>query len=80
MPRRVLVIEDNLDIARLLKLHLRELGCDVRDAQDGLAGLSSGLALIIVRLKAASSSHSGQPNLAQARRELASDSSWSRCS
>ncbi len=39
MPRRVLVIEDNLDIARLLKLHLRELGCDVRDAQDGLAGL-----------------------------------------
>ena len=33
MPRRVLVIEDNLDIARLLKLHLRELGCDVRDAR-----------------------------------------------
>ncbi len=43
MPRRVLVIEDNLDIARLLKLHLRELGCDVRDAQDGLAGLEKAL-------------------------------------
>ena len=54
MPRRVLVIEDNTDIARLLKLHLRELGCDVRDAQDGHAGLEKarvgGYDLIILDL------------------------------
>ncbi|MHB8544841.1 MAG: response regulator transcription factor [Leptospirales bacterium] len=40
MSRHVLVIEDNRDIAHLLELHLRDLGCEVRLAFDGATGLS----------------------------------------
>ena len=40
MPRRVLVVEDNRDIAHLLELHLKEMGCEVRLAFDGTTGLS----------------------------------------
>jgi DNA-binding response OmpR family regulator len=43
MPRRILVIEDDVDIARLVELHLRDGGYDVSLAYDGTAGL--GLAL-----------------------------------
>jgi DNA-binding response OmpR family regulator len=39
MSRRILVIEDNAEIADLLSLHLGDLGCDVRLAADGLTGL-----------------------------------------
>ena len=39
MPRRILVIEDNRDIADLLSLHLKDLDCDVRLVSDGLCGL-----------------------------------------
>src|SRR5512134_169351 len=39
MPRQVLVIEDDEDIANLVKLQLRELSCEVKLAYDGAVGL-----------------------------------------
>lgn len=44
MSRQVLVIEDTRDISGLIEIHLRDLGCEVRLATDGLAGLSLALA------------------------------------
>ena len=41
--RRVLVIEDERDIARLLKLHLEDLGCEVETCHGGTAGLARAL-------------------------------------
>ena len=38
MPRKILVIEDDRDIAQLVQLHLRDLGCEVTLAHDGTAG------------------------------------------
>jgi DNA-binding response OmpR family regulator len=38
--RNILVIEDNPEIAGLLSLHLRDMGCRVREEPDGLRGLS----------------------------------------
>ncbi|MDA1326922.1 MAG: response regulator transcription factor [Proteobacteria bacterium] len=38
--RTILVIEDNPEIAGLLSLHLRDIGCRVQSEQDGLRGLS----------------------------------------
>ena len=40
MLRRVLVIEDDRDIAQLVKIHVEELNCRVTVAHDGLAGLA----------------------------------------
>ncbi len=40
MGRNVLVIEDDLDIAQLLKIHLAELSCTVKLAMDGIMGLA----------------------------------------
>jgi DNA-binding response OmpR family regulator len=40
MAHNVLVIEDDLDIAQLLKLHLGELACNVKLAMDGIVGLT----------------------------------------
>ena len=42
-PRKILVIEDDRDIARLLELHLHDLGYDVHVAHDGVAGLKHAL-------------------------------------
>ncbi|NIR30968.1 MAG: response regulator transcription factor [Gammaproteobacteria bacterium] len=39
MTRRVLIIEDNPDIARLVQLHLRDIGCTADTASDGAEGL-----------------------------------------
>ena len=39
-PRRVLVVEDDRDIAALVRLHLLDLGCEVQLADDGAAGLA----------------------------------------
>jgi DNA-binding response OmpR family regulator len=39
-PRRVLVVEDDRDIAQLVRLHLADLGCEVDLAYDGAAGLA----------------------------------------
>ncbi|MDQ6735530.1 MAG: response regulator transcription factor [Nitrospirota bacterium] len=39
MPRTILVIEDDLDIAHLLDLHLRDLGCEVSLAHDGMSAM-----------------------------------------
>ncbi|MDP6705191.1 MAG: response regulator transcription factor [Alphaproteobacteria bacterium] len=39
MARRILIIEDNRDLRELLRLHLRDLGCEVRSAADGTQGL-----------------------------------------
>jgi DNA-binding response OmpR family regulator len=39
-PRRVLVVEDDRDIAELVRLHLADLGCEVELAHDGAAGLA----------------------------------------
>jgi DNA-binding response OmpR family regulator len=44
MSRSVLVIEDDRDIAQLVRLHLRDLGCDVQLAHDGLDGLAKAQA------------------------------------
>ena len=38
MLRKILVVEDNQDLARLLELHLRDLSYDVDLAFDGNAG------------------------------------------
>src|SRR5688572_107862 len=40
MNRKVLVIEDQRDIAKLIKLHVQDLSCDVQLAYDGAAGLA----------------------------------------
>ena len=52
---RVLVIEDELDIAKLVQLHLQDLPCEVNLAFDGMAGLAEAEAnayeLIILDLK-----------------------------
>jgi DNA-binding response OmpR family regulator len=40
MLRRVLVIEDDRDIAQLVKIHVEELHCHVTLAHDGVAGLA----------------------------------------
>lgn len=44
MARKILVIEDEQDIAHLVELHLRDLGCEVTLAHDGRAGLERALA------------------------------------
>jgi DNA-binding response OmpR family regulator len=44
MTRNVLVIEDQADIAALIKLHLQDLSCDVDIAFDGISGLASARA------------------------------------
>lgn len=38
---RVLVVEDNLDIARLVRFHLRDLPAEVTLAADGVSGLAT---------------------------------------
>jgi DNA-binding response OmpR family regulator len=39
MGHKILVIEDSADIADLVALHLRDLGCEVKVASDGRSGL-----------------------------------------
>ncbi len=39
MTRRILIIEDNADIARLVQLHLRDIHCEAEIASDGRVGL-----------------------------------------
>jgi DNA-binding response OmpR family regulator len=41
MPRKILVVEDNRDLARLLELHLSDLSYQVELAFDGVAGWES---------------------------------------
>jgi DNA-binding response OmpR family regulator len=43
MPRRVLIIEDDKDIAHLVELHLRDTGYEVSLAFDGNAGIEQAL-------------------------------------
>jgi DNA-binding response OmpR family regulator len=43
MDRKILVIEDDRDIAHLIELHLQDLGCKVHLAHDGTAGLEEAL-------------------------------------
>ncbi len=54
MSRKILVIEDNEDIAALVSLHLRDLDCNVRIAADGISGFelarAGGWDLIILDL------------------------------
>jgi len=40
MSRRILVVEDNADLARLVSLHLRDLGCQVESVDDGATALA----------------------------------------
>ena len=40
MKKSVLIVEDDLDIANLIKLQLVDLGCEVDIAHDGLEGLN----------------------------------------
>ncbi|MGE5173830.1 MAG: response regulator transcription factor [Betaproteobacteria bacterium] len=44
MSRRILIIEDDKDIAHLVKLHLKDAGYDVSMAFDGASGLEQALA------------------------------------
>ena len=44
MSRNVLVVEDQQDIAGLIKLHLQDLSCEVRLAYDGVSGLAEAQA------------------------------------
>jgi DNA-binding response OmpR family regulator len=39
-PRRVLVVEDDREIAQLVRLHLVDLGCEVQLADNGATGLA----------------------------------------
>lgn len=54
MSRRILVVEDNKDLAKVLKMHLQDLALEVDLAYDGVAGLtkatSSPYDLIILDL------------------------------
>ena len=54
MPKRILVVEDNRDLAQLLDLHLRDLSYRVDLVHDGNAGLSKatsgGYDLVILDL------------------------------
>ena len=43
MPRRILVIEDDKDIAHLIELHLKDEGYEVNRAYDGKTGLELAL-------------------------------------
>lgn len=43
MSRKVLVIEDDREIASLIELHLKDLGCEVSLADDGESGLRKAL-------------------------------------
>ncbi|MFH1152473.1 MAG: response regulator transcription factor [Pseudomonadota bacterium] len=40
MNRKILIIEDNQDLARLLEIHLKDMGFDVELAFDGIRGLA----------------------------------------
>lgn len=44
MPRNILVIEDDQDIAHLVEFHLRDTGYDVHVVHDGVAGLMQAVA------------------------------------
>jgi DNA-binding response OmpR family regulator len=44
MSKRVLIIEDDPDIARLVALHIRDLGCDVVVVSNGAEGLQQATA------------------------------------
>jgi len=43
MPRKILIIEDDKDIAHLVQLHLKDTGYEVSVAYDGNAGLDQAL-------------------------------------
>lgn len=43
MKRNILVVEDEKDLARLLEIHLQDLGAEVEVARDGTAGLKAAL-------------------------------------
>jgi DNA-binding response OmpR family regulator len=45
MPRKILVIEDDEDIANLLQLHLGDLSCDVHVVRGGVKGLERALTM-----------------------------------
>jgi len=44
MTRKILIVEDNLDIAKLVSLHLKDLDYEVALAADGLRGLDEARA------------------------------------
>ncbi len=54
MNPRILIVEDDHDIARLVQLHLEDLGCRVEHAADGTSGLrrveNDGFDLVILDL------------------------------
>jgi DNA-binding response OmpR family regulator len=43
MKRSILVVEDEKDLARLLEIHLRDMGAEIVVARDGVAGLEAAL-------------------------------------
>jgi DNA-binding response OmpR family regulator len=44
MRRKILLIEDNADLAHLLPVHLQDLNCSVDVVRDGIVGLQKALA------------------------------------
>ena len=43
MPDKILLVEDDTDIAELLDLHIQDLGYDLDHAADGEVGLQMAL-------------------------------------
>ncbi len=41
MTHKVLVVEDHADIGEVVKLHLSDIGCEVRHVSDGIEGLKA---------------------------------------
>ncbi|MDC6363808.1 MULTISPECIES: response regulator transcription factor [Flavobacteriaceae] len=41
--KKVLIVEDDLQIVRLLQIHLKDLGCEVVNETNGIKGLSSAI-------------------------------------
>jgi DNA-binding response OmpR family regulator len=39
MNKKILVVEDNEDLAGLLEIHLRDMSCDVKITHDGISGM-----------------------------------------
>ena len=50
MTRSVLVIEDDRDIAQLVKIHVADLGCEVHVARDGSSHFVASLASKVISL------------------------------
>ncbi len=78
--RRILVVEDERDIAQLLALHLEDLGCEVDTSYDGHTGLARALdgtawSLLVLDLRLPGLDVHADPDADRAR-QRAGSSAW----